>query len=182
MPYNCLCLAPGRSGSNFRHQIGGRVARCAGLCLMGELGGQQLRPTHGSPATAGCGWMVSTTAVPMTLAAMMANARIETAIIFMAELSELSPTLAQALASRCDGHHKMALSTGDGLPALLRINSPLDGALETEHTACDRPPPTVTWAVGREPWSNLAKPGRGSFVFWMLPRAASSISKPGPIP
>jgi hypothetical protein len=57
---------------------------------MGELGGQQLRPMHGSPATAGCGWMVSTTAVPMTLAAMMANARIETAIIFMAELSKLA--------------------------------------------------------------------------------------------
>jgi hypothetical protein len=58
--------------------------------LTGELGGQQLRPTHGSPATAGCGWMVSTTDVPMTLAAMMANARIETAITFMAELSELA--------------------------------------------------------------------------------------------
>jgi hypothetical protein len=42
--------------------------------------------------------------------------------------------------------------------------------------------PGANGAVGREPWSNLAKPGPGSFVFWMLPRAASSISKPGPIP
>jgi hypothetical protein len=57
---------------------------------MGELGGQQLRPTHGSAATAGCGWVVSTTAVPTMLAAMMANARIETAITFMAEPSELA--------------------------------------------------------------------------------------------
>jgi hypothetical protein len=82
--------APARSGSSFRHQTGGRVARGAGLCLMGDLGGQQLRPMHGSPATAGCGWMVRTAAVPMTLAAMMANARIEAAITFMAELSELA--------------------------------------------------------------------------------------------
>jgi hypothetical protein len=63
--------------------------------LMGELGGQQLRPTHGSPATAGCGWIVSATVVPMTLA-MMANARIETTTSFMAEFSELAATLAQA--------------------------------------------------------------------------------------
>jgi hypothetical protein len=56
---------------------------------MGELGGQQLRPMHGSPAVAGRGWMVSPTAVPMRVAAMMANARIETAIVFMAEFSGL---------------------------------------------------------------------------------------------
>jgi hypothetical protein len=58
---------------------------------MGELAGQQLRPTHGSPAAAGCGWMVSTMAVPMTLEAIMANARIETAITFMAKFSERAP-------------------------------------------------------------------------------------------
>ena len=56
---------------------------------MGELDGQQLRPMHGSPARAGPGWMVSPTAIPMTVAAMMANAKIKFAIVFMAEFSGL---------------------------------------------------------------------------------------------
>jgi hypothetical protein len=54
------------------------------LCLIGALGGQQLIPMQGSPAMAGCGWMVSSTAVAATLAARMVNAKIENATTFMA--------------------------------------------------------------------------------------------------
>jgi hypothetical protein len=102
------------------HQTGGMVARCAGLCLMGELGGQQSRPTHGSPATAGCGWMVSTTAVPMMVAAMMANARSETAITFMAEYSELTGPSGADFRARCDGQHETSLFDRPGRHANLR--------------------------------------------------------------
>jgi hypothetical protein len=40
-------------GDPLRHQTGGRVSRCAGLCLMGGLGGKQLRPMHGSACACG---------------------------------------------------------------------------------------------------------------------------------
>jgi hypothetical protein len=56
---------------------------------MGELDGQQLRPMHSSPAGAGRGWMVSPTAVPMTVAVRIANTKIETAIVLMAKFSGL---------------------------------------------------------------------------------------------
>src|SRR5262249_32145554 len=68
-------------------------------------------PTHRSSASARCACVLRSKASPVLVLARIAIAKIETAMSFMAELSELQPTLPWTLAASCDGDHKRALFT-----------------------------------------------------------------------
>jgi hypothetical protein len=93
------------------------VVRCAGLCLIAGISGQQLRPTHVSSVNVGCDFTFSAIAVPVPT--IMASATTQPAIIFMAQ-SSWAATLESSLAKSCDRDHKNALyTTGErtGCPA-----------------------------------------------------------------
>ena len=79
------------------------MSRCAGLCFIGAVDGQHPSPMQGS-ACGRCRRGLAAARYVMALA-MIANARIETAIAFITESLRTAATMAQLVVSSCDRYH-----------------------------------------------------------------------------